>query len=143
MIWIGGLVLAAAIYGIGPDRFLDVCLSAIATIDAMFHQLIFNLGFQVFGVVRALAIALYVMFVVLAILAAQRGQRSTWAMMVVTVLFLILVWRPYSEYSAPVGRWILAFALVLVGAIVMTQRLLAPPLRRDGPWPPQFPGRPK
>ena len=38
MIWVGGAVLAALIYAIGPDRFLDACLNLFDTIDAAFRQ---------------------------------------------------------------------------------------------------------
>ena len=33
MIWIGGLVLAVALYLIGPDRFLDACLTIEDLVD--------------------------------------------------------------------------------------------------------------
>ncbi len=134
MIWIGGLVLAAAIYVVGPDQFLDVCLTVLDLIDDWIRRLVLTLGAQIFGVVRALAIALYVVFAVLAFLAAQRGRRGIWALIVVTVTFLMLVWRPYSEFPVPVGRWVIAFTLALVAAIVMTQRLLAPPPGPGGPY---------
>lgn len=138
-IWIGGLVLAAALYGIGPERFLDACLSAIDAVDAAFRLLVFNLGAQAFAVVRALTIALYVVFAVLAFLAAQRGQRGVGALVLVSIALAVLVWRPYNPYPAPFARWVVAFALVLVSAIVMTQRLLMPSMRRHGPWPQNMP----
>jgi hypothetical protein len=142
MIWIGGLLLAAAIYVVGPDQFLDVCLALIDAVDAAFRQLVQNLGAQVYGVIRALAIALYVVFAVLAFLAAQRGQRGVWALIVVTFTFLFLVWRPYDAYPASVSRWIIAFGLVLFASILMTQRLMAPPRRDVPPWPPRMPPGP-
>jgi predicted DNA repair protein MutK len=77
IIWIGGLLLAVALYAVGPDRFLDACLDFLNGIEAVFHSLVYSLGAQVFGIVRALAIAIYVVFVVLAFLAAQRGQRGS------------------------------------------------------------------
>ena len=64
-----------------------------------------------------LAIALYVVFVVLAVLASQRGHRGIGALLVVTVVFLALVWRPYDDFPAPIGRWIAALVLVIVGAV--------------------------
>ena len=36
-IWIGGLVLAALIYLIGPDQFLNTVLNAFDLIDYAFH----------------------------------------------------------------------------------------------------------
>jgi hypothetical protein len=140
MIWIGGFVLAVALYLIGPDRFFDACLDLVDQIDTAFRNLVAMLGAQTYGVVRALAIALYVVFAVLAFLALQRGHRGAGALVVVTAVFLMLVWRPYDAYPAPISRWIGALVLVVVGAIVMTQRLTAPPLRSDGPPPPYPPG---
>ena len=86
-----------------------------------------------------LAIALYVVFAVLALLAAQRGHRGAAAMVVVTVVFLVLVWQPYDGLPTPLSRWVIALVLVLIGGVVMTQRLMGPPRRREGSWPPQQP----
>ncbi len=141
-IWIGGLVLAVALYAVGPDRFLDACLNVFDGIAAAFHNVAFMLGAQAYGVVRALAIALYAVFVVLAFLAAQRGYRAVGALTAVTIVALILVWRPYADYPAPLSRWMGALGLVAVGAIIMTQRLMTVPVRRDGTWPPAPPSRP-
>lgn len=133
-------MLAVALYLVGPDRFLDACLDLVDGIDAAFRNLVAMLGAQAYGVVRAFAIALYVVFVVLAFLASQRGHRGLGALVVVTAVFLILIWRPYDGFPAPLGRWLAGLVLVLVGAVVMTQRLTGPPLRRDGPPPPYPPG---
>jgi len=142
LIWIGGFVLAAALYAIGPDRFLDVCLAAIDAVDAAFRHLVFTVGAQVFGVVRALAIALYVVFAVLAVLASGRGHGGIGALVVVTLVDLALLWRPFDVYPAPLSRWIIALCLVLSGAVVMTQRLVGPPRAARGPYYPP-PGRPQ
>jgi hypothetical protein len=53
---------------------------------------------------------------------------------------LILIWRPYDTFPAPISRWIAALVLVVVGAVVMTQRLTVPPFVRDRPLPPYPPG---
>jgi hypothetical protein len=140
MIWIGGLVLAVALYLIGPDRFFDAVLNLGDTIDAAFRNLVAMLGAQTYSVVRALAIALYVVFAVLALLASQRGHRGLGALLVVSTVYLILVWRPYDTFPAPISRWIAALVLVVVGAVVMTQRLTVPPFVRDRPLPPYPPG---
>lgn len=141
MIWAGGLVLAVALYVIGPDRFFDACLNLIDGIDAAFRALVTALGAQTRGVIRALAIAIYVVFAVLAFMASQRGHRGIGALVVVSAVFLILVWRPYDYYPAPISRWLAALVLVVTGAVVMTQRLSAAPPRQDGPPPPYPPGR--
>lgn len=133
-------MLAVALYAIGPDRFLEACLNLWDSIDLLFRNLALALGAQVFGVVRALAIAIYFVFAALALLSVQRGRRGVWALVVVTVFFLVLVGSPFGAFTAPVGRWILALVLVLFAAGIMTQRLLGPPRRRDLPPPPYPPG---
>jgi hypothetical protein len=140
MIWAGGFALAVALYLIGPDRFFDACANLIDAIDAAFRSLVAALGAKTYGVVRAFAIAIYVVFAVLAFMASQRGQRGIGALVVVTAVLLILVWRPYDLYPAPISRWIAALVLVVVGALVMTQRLTAMPSTRNGPPPPYPPG---
>ena len=138
MIWVGGFVLAVALYLIGPDRFFDACLNLIDEIDTFFRNLVAALGAKTYGVIRAFAIAIYVVFAVLAFMASQRGQRGIGALVVVTAVVLVLVWRPYDWYPAPLGRWLAALVLVVVGAVVMTKRLAA--MRGDGPPPPYPPG---
>ena len=140
MIWIGGFVLAVALYLVGPDRFFDVFLNTLDSIETGFRGVVAAFGAQTYGVVRALTIAIYVVFVILAFLASQRGHRGIGALFVVSVLLLILVWRPYSNFPAPIGRWIMALALVGVGAAVMTKRLTVPSFTRNGPPPPYPPG---
>ena len=75
VIWIGGLLLAGLIYLVGPDQFLDLSDPA-GSLDFGFRRLILSLGTQLFGVIRALAIALYRAFVVLALLSSARGRRA-------------------------------------------------------------------
>jgi hypothetical protein len=135
MIWAGGFVLAVALYLTGPDRFFDAGLDAIDAITTSFHDLLATLGAKTDGLIRACAIAGYAVFAVLAFMAAQRGQRGIGALAVITAVTLVLVWRPYSLYPAPLGRWLVVLALVLTGAVAMTRRLSAPPPRRDAPRP--------
>jgi hypothetical protein len=142
-IWIGGAILALVLYVVGPDNFLSLLLNALDDLEAAFHRLLYFLGTQAFNVVRALALAIFTVFVVLALMAAYRGLRAIGALIVVSLGFLILVWRPDTFYTASVSRWFAALVLAIIGAVVMTQRLLAPPPgpRPPPPWPPQ-PGRP-
>jgi hypothetical protein len=141
MIWIGGLVLAVALYVVGPDNFISATLALMNGLDDLFRSLVYNLGAQVFGVVRAAAIAIYVVFVILAVLSVQRGRRGVWALILVTAAFLFLVWHGVDEPPAPPGRWVVALALVVVGALTMTQRLLAQPRDRHIPPYPMGPPR--
>jgi hypothetical protein len=140
MIWIGGFVLAIALYVVGPDRFIDVVWDLFDSIDAALRDLAARLGAQTYGVVRAFAIAIYVVFAVLCVLASRRGHGGFWPLIVVTAVFFMLTGHPFAIYPAPLSRWIVALVLVVIAAIVMTQRLTGPPLRRDGP-PPYPPGQ--
>lgn len=141
MIWIGGFVLAIALYAVGPDRFFDACLDLIDTIEAALRDLVAQLGARSYGVVRAFAIAIYVVFAVLCVLASRRGLRGFWPLIIVTAVFMALTWHPFGIYPAPLSRWIVALALVVVAAIIMTQRLISPPTPRIVPPYPPGPGR--
>jgi len=54
-----------------------------------------------------------------------------WALTVITVLVLLLVYRPEALSPVGVGRWVVALVLVLIGGAVMTKRLTNPP---PGRW---------
>ncbi len=136
LIWIGGGVLALLIYAIGPDTFLNACLHLFDTIDALFRHLAEMLGAQAYSVVRAVAIAFYLVFVVLTLLASQRRLAGIGVLVVMTIIIMLLVWRPYSD-PAPISHWLVTLALVLVGAVTMTQRLMGPPRPSVPPFPPR------
>ena len=146
IIWIGGLVLALVLYLIGPDSFVTACLDLLAALDDAFHAFLSFLGTQAFNVVRAAAIAIFIVFLVLAFLAASKGLRAGWALVIVPITFLMLVWGPTSAMTGSISRWFAALVLVIISGGVMTQRLLAPPPPArmppppPGSWPPQ-PGR--
>jgi hypothetical protein len=141
MIWIGGFVLAIALYLVGPDRFFDACWELFDSIDAALRDLLAQLGARTYGVVRAFAIAIYVVFALLCVLAAQRGHRALWPLVVVTAVFMTLTWHPFGTYPASLSRWMVALVLVVVAAVAMTKRLSAPPTGRSSPPPPYPPGR--
>ena len=136
LVWLGGLVLALALYLSGPDQFIAAVLDATDAVEFAIQRWVGELRGQVYNLVRSLAIALLTVFIVLALAAARRGLRARVALVVVAALFAALVWRPEPGMSpAPPGNWLGALALVAVGAIVMTRRLVAPPgnhLRRPG-----------
>jgi hypothetical protein len=133
-IWIGGIVLMAALYVIGPQDFIRACQEFLGQFWSFVSQLIDTLMQRAFDAVRAAAIALYVVFVVLALLAGHRGIRSGGALFVVTVLFALLLGTGW--YSPGTG-WFSAALVACIGALVMTGRLLrAPSMQRDprDPW---------
>jgi amino acid permease len=136
LIWIGGAALAFLIYAIGPDTFLHACLHLFDTLDALFRQLAEMLGAQAYSVIRALAIAFYLVFVVLTLLASRRRLAGIGMLVVMTIIIMLLVWRPFYE-PAPISHWLVTLALVLAGAVTMTQRLMGPPRSIVPPAPPR------
>lgn len=127
LIWVGGLVLALALYLAGPDQFIAAVIDTADAVEFAIERLVGELRGQIYNLVRSLAIALLIVFIVLAVAAARRGLRARVALVVVGLLFLALVWRPEPGMPpAPPGNWLGALALVAVGAIVMTRRLVSP-----------------
>ncbi len=88
---------------------------------------------RAFEVMRAAAIALYAVFVVLSLLAMRRGLRAGGMLIGITAVFLLLV---RTDWYDPETKWLAALLLTAVAAGVTTKRLLyAPPLRGPGnPW---------
>jgi hypothetical protein len=133
-IWVGGILLMVALYLIGPQHFIRACEEFFGQFWSFIGQLIDVLMQRAFDAVRAAAIGLYVVFVVLALLAGHRGIRSGGALFVVTVLFALLLGTGW--YSSTTG-WFSAALVACIGALVMTGRLLRqPPMRRNShdPW---------
>ncbi len=141
MIWVGGFVLAVALYLVGPDRFIDACWNLFDSIDVSLRDFAAQLGARAYGVVRAAAIAIFVVFAVLCVLASRQGHRGFWPFIVVSVVFMVLTWHPFGVYPAPLSRWLVALIMVIIAAVIMTQRLVTPPRRFDGPLPPYPPGQ--
>jgi hypothetical protein len=124
MIWVAGLILAAIVYLIGPDRILYAGIAAIdnarATMDRAFSALAIN----TFEVMRALALGLAPAFLVLCALASRRGIPYLRLLVVVAVLFLVLLYLPAHEgWYVSSKRWTVAFIAVAVGCAVMSRRL--------------------
>ncbi len=133
VIWLGGIALAAAIYAIGPEQFLTWCAMIVTDFAHFIDNLIATLMWRAFELMRAAAIALFVVFIVLTIVAMQRGMRMGGMLLVISIVFLLLV---RTDWYDPGTKWFAAAILAAVGAAVATKRLLhAPPSReaRD-PW---------
>jgi hypothetical protein len=134
-IWFGGVVLMVVLYIGGPQHVIELCQVYFAQFWSFIGDLIDALTQRAFDVVRAAAIALYEVFVVLALLAGHRGLRSGAALFVITLVFLMLVG---THWYAPGTKWFSAAVLAGVGAGMMTSRLMRPPpvARRDprDPW---------
>ncbi len=127
LVWLGGILLAALLYLSGPAHFIN---ATIAVIDRLQWALAGWVGFitvQAFDLVRAAAIALFAVFLVLGIIASQRGRGS--GMIGVTVLFIGLT--ALGGYQSRFC-WSVALLVAGAGAVSMTQRLLGASSR--APW---------
>jgi hypothetical protein len=93
------------------------------TLDAALAALALN----TFDLMRALAIGLFPVFLVLCGMALHRGVPARGALIAVTLVFILLLAAPlrHGEVISD-ARWTGAFLLVLVGSVAMTRRLSNP-----------------
>ncbi len=120
--WAIGLALAAAVYVIGPDRFVFRVVDSLHVLAWRISEAIEDLSVLALDMVRALAIGLFATFVVLAIAVTRRGGRGRGALLLVTLLFAMLAGGGV-EAAAPNARWTAALLLSGAGAAIMTGRL--------------------
>ena len=130
LVWIGGVVLMAAVYAIGPQHFLAACEAFIVAAAQFLDDLAATLMWRAFEVMRAAAIALYAVFVVLAVLAMRRGLRVGGMLVGVSIVFLLLV---RTDWYDPGTKWLAAALLTAIAAGVTTRALaLRPAAARSG-----------
>ncbi len=128
-VWLGGIALAVVLYLIGPGSFVGATLAVLARAEWAIVNSIAFLSVLTFDLVRAAAIALFVVFLVLGTLAKQRGVGRGGGLVGLTALFAVLI--ALGGYESRFC-WFAALLVAGAGAVGMTQRLLAPPVR--GPW---------
>ena len=155
LIWLGGAVLAALLYVIGPQNVLAFYFDLLEAFEAATRAIIDALTIRALDALRAVALALYAVFVVLAVIARRRGVHVGAMLLITTILFLLLIGTSWYNHGM---RWLIAAVLSGVGAATMTGRLLHPPppgppprfrdprdpwgvFGRGGPPPPPPPGR--
>jgi hypothetical protein len=141
LIWLAGLVVAAVVYVAGPDRVVFAVFDFLSQAWWNLQDVLHRLSLEAFDAVRALAIGLYCVFVVLGFLVARRGGRAGAALVVVTLVFLGLVWHAPGEGFGAHTRWMAALVLAIAAALAMTRRLTEPGASpwRSGPMPPPPP----
>lgn len=128
LVWLGGIVLAAVLYVAGPAFFVGTVLVAVNEVGRVVADSITFLSVQSFELVRAVAIALFAVFLVLGAIAGQRRIRGA-GMVGVTVLFVgLLTLGGYESRFC----WLAALVVAGAGALHMTQRLLGRPA--SGAW---------
>lgn len=132
IVWVAGLLLALAAYAAGPDHFVAAVFGFIESLAATLRQMVSDMGTRAYDVLRALALGLFAIFFVLSLVAVQRGLRGRGTLVIVTLLFLVLVWRQGAEAT---GHWLLAFLLAATAASNVTRRLMYAPPVLPG-WPP-------
>jgi hypothetical protein len=120
--WAVGLALAAAVYVVGPDRFVFRVVDTLHVLAWRVSEAVEDLSVLALDLVRALAIGLFATFVVLAVVVARRGGRGRGALLLVTLLFVLLAGGGVDG-AAPNARWTAALLLSGVGAAIMTGRL--------------------
>jgi len=121
--WGLGLVLAALVYVVGPDRFLFRVLDTVHVLAWRLSEAVADLSLLTLDLVRALAIGLFATFVALALAVARRGGRGRGALLLVSVLFLFLAGGGGPDGASANTRWTAALLLSGMGALVMTGRL--------------------
>ncbi|MDE2514933.1 MAG: hypothetical protein KGL12_02800 [Rhodospirillales bacterium] len=138
LIWGFGILLAILLNAIGPEHVLASLLNAAAAFDAALARMLSHLAASLAHWVRAFAIALFVVFMVLGIIARRQGRQKSGPLVLGALIFLALAYDVLgADLFAPDMRWLLALLLALAGALAMTRKLLAPPPAgaRVGPWP--------
>ena len=132
-IWAGGAVLMILVYLIGPQHFLTVVGAAITDALHALSVLIDTMVERTFELVRAAAIALYAVFVVLAVLSLMRGVRAGGMLIVVSLVFWLFV---RTDWYEPGTKWLTACLIAAAAAVMQTQRLLrvARPRNPADPW---------
>ena len=133
LVWLGGILLMAAVYAIGPQNFLAECETLIRAFAQFLDDLLTTLMWRAFEVLRAAAIALYAVFLALSVLGMRRGLRIGGMLLGVSIVFLLLV---RTDWYDPGTKWLAAALVAGVAAAVTTRRLMHTPSSRDpaNPW---------
>ena len=127
IVWAVGIVVAVLIYLAGPEHFFFWLFDLLDRARFSLATAIENLSFAGLNILRAAAIGLFVVFVVLALLVIRAGRRGRAALLLVGGTFLLLASTRHGGDANT--RWFGALVLAGVGAAVMTQRLRGGPAR--------------
>lgn len=127
-IWVGGAVLALLLYAVGPFDVMQGLWLAIDRVQYVLGHSVAVLLRQSFGLIHAVALALFAVFLVLAALGGQRGVRGGGVAGVSALFVGLIVVGGYGSRLC----WLAALLVALAGALHMTQRLTGGPART--PW---------
>ena len=133
LIWLAGIVLAIAVYRIGPDDILYGTVQAIEGAREQLRLLLAAFAVDTYDLMRAATLGLLPVFVGLGLLAQRRGHRIGRPVVIVVALTLLLLYQPAHEgWYISSTRWTVAFIVVACGCAVMTRRVLG----HADDWPP-------
>jgi hypothetical protein len=124
--WIAGLALAALAYAVGPDRLIAGALDGFQRASWYFDRLAHSLTAAMREGLRAITIGLYGTFVALSLVGMRRRAHGPGGLIVVTIVFLLLVWGAGGDRPAANARWATALVVAALAALNATRRLARP-----------------
>ncbi|WP_428377288.1 hypothetical protein [Lichenicoccus sp.] len=122
LIWVLGAVLALLLIFAGPNPVEQALREAIDRTEYTLDRL----SGPTIEVVRALAVALFCVFLALCVVALRRGQPALGLAIAVSIVFLLLAGYDFAWIiflRRP--HWVLALLVALFGSLSMTRRLLS------------------
>jgi len=120
VIWATGALAALAAYLVGPEHLLNTLAALSDQVTVAVAMSLRDLSASAVNVVHALAVGLFVTFVGLALVAIRNGRKGRAALVVVSAVFVWLVWSGDAPSNQ---RWLAAFVLAGLGTLVMSSRL--------------------
>jgi hypothetical protein len=126
LVWLGAIALAVLAYLIGPDRLVTHALDWASDLGAALDALARRFTTITLDVIRAVAIGCYGAFVALSLLLLRRGGPAFGGLILVTLVFVILVWGAEGDSPGATARWTGAFVVAAVAALGATRRLGRP-----------------
>ncbi len=133
LVWIGGLLLMAAVYAIGPQNFLAECEAFIRAFGQFLDDLLTTLMWRAFEV-HAGGGDCPLCGLPGAVGVGNATRPADGGMLLgVSIVFLLLV---RTDWYDPGTKWLAAALVAAVAAAVTTRRLLhaQPPRDPANPW---------
>lgn len=132
LIWVVGAAIAILAYAIGPDRVVAGAFSAFNAASWYLDRIVHNLTAATLQGLRAVAIGLFIVFVGLSLLAIRRQAHGPTGLIVVTIVFLLLIWGAEGNHPSANARWTAALVIAALAALGATRRLARPPAPPHG-----------
>lgn len=130
LVWVGALALAVLAYLVGPERFVSHGLEWASNLGAALDALAQRFTLVTLDIMRAAAIGCYGAYVALSLLVLRRGGPAIGGLVVVTIIFVLLVWGAEGDAPGTNARWTAALIVAVLAALGATRRLARPPRPR-------------